>query len=71
MMPSAIAAAATPGDHHAWPGIWATHTLERAVSAHAYPPSFKNGRINPDTHGGENSILALIVAPTNQDGAPA
>ena len=64
MTPSAIVATTTPGNHHAWPGIWATRTLERAVSAHVYPSSFKNGRINPDTHGGEDSILALIVAPT-------
>jgi hypothetical protein len=64
MTPSAIAAATTPGDHHAWAGIWVTGTLQRAVSSHVYPTSLKNGRINPDTHGGEDSILALIVAPT-------
>src|SRR5262245_16307208 len=47
MTPSAIAAATTPGDHRAWAGIWVTDTFKKAVSAHAYPTSLKNGRINP------------------------
>ena len=64
MTPSAIAAATTPGDHRTWAGIWVTDTLKKAVSAHAYPTSLTNGRINPDTHGSEDSVLALIVAPT-------
>jgi hypothetical protein len=64
MTPSAIAAASTPGDHHGWAAIWVTGTLKRAVTSHVYPTSLKTGRINPDTHGGEDSILALIVAPT-------
>ena len=64
MTPSVIAAATTPGDHRAWAGIWVTETLKKAVSAHAYPTSLKNGRINPGTHGGEDSVLALIGAPT-------
>lgn len=34
------------------------------MSAHAYPTSLTNGRINPDRHGGEDSVLALIVTPT-------
>jgi hypothetical protein len=63
MTPSAIANATTPSDHHASASMWATGTLERAVSKHVYPSSFKNGRINLDTHGGEDSIQALIVAP--------
>jgi len=45
-------------------GIWVADTLKKAVSAHVYPTSLKNGRINPGTHGGEDSVLALIVAPT-------
>ena len=62
--PAAIAAAATPGDHHTWAVVWATESLQQAVASHAYPGSLKNGKTKINAHTGEQSVLVTIASPT-------
>ena len=64
MTASAVAAAATPGDHHGWPAAWVTDSLQRAVVTHAYPSSLQQGRVKPGAHADDDSILAKIATPT-------
>lgn len=62
--PQAIAAAATPGDHHTWAVVWATDSLQQAVTAKAYTLTLAKGIKNVDSHTHEASVFATITSPT-------
>ena len=62
--PQAIAAAATPGDHHTWAVAWATDSLEQAVATNAYTVNLASGIKHVDSHTHEASVLATITSPT-------
>lgn len=63
LTPAALAAAATPGDHHDWPAAWTTDVLNHAVAHHVHPGSLKNGQTRPGTNGEPDSVIATIAAP--------
>ena len=62
--PQAIAAAATPGDHHTWAVAWASDSLQQAVAAKAYTVTLGKGIKHVDSHTHEASVLATITSPT-------
>jgi len=62
--PAAIAAGATPGDHHGWPAAWATDGLTRANTGKLYVVSLTAGRTKINAHTGEPSVWATIRSPT-------
>ena len=61
--PAAIAAAATPGNHHTWAAVWTTDSLQQAGAAQAYTVTLTNGIKHVDAHTHEASVLATITSP--------